>query len=73
MPASLAHDAARPRSMADYAARLKQAGLAPLWDSMAALAPFEPKAQAAPHLWPYEATRALLMEAGVYCRQIRRR
>ncbi len=63
MPAS-PYRAAPPATLADYAARLRKAGLSPLWESMAALAPFEPAPGAAPHVWPYAAARALLMEAG---------
>jgi gentisate 1,2-dioxygenase len=64
MPASPGLAAARSNDLADYAERLRKAGLAPLWESMAALSPFEPEAKAAPHVWRCEATRALLMQAG---------
>ena len=55
---------AQTKDLADYAERLHVAGLAPLWESMAALAPFEPQVRAAPHVWRYGLTRALLMKAG---------
>lgn len=53
-----------PAGMAAYYRRLEAAHLAPLWESLAALAPAEPKTRAAPHLWAYAEVRAHLMEAG---------
>ncbi|MEI9965958.1 MAG: hypothetical protein WDM92_16305 [Caulobacteraceae bacterium] len=50
--------------MADYYARLERARLAPLWESLAALSPPEPRPSAVPFRWAYEEVRAHLMEAG---------
>ncbi len=50
--------------MTGYYRRLQGAHLAPLWESLAALAPFEPKPEARPYRWAYEEVRAHLMEAG---------
>lgn len=50
--------------MAGYYRRLAEAHLAPLWESMSALAPFEPRPRAAPHLWPWAHARAHLLKAG---------
>ena len=61
------HSAIPPPSKADmseYYQRLDRARLAPLWETMASLAPYEPAVQAAPHLWAYAETRDYLMEAG---------
>ncbi len=50
--------------MAGYYRQLEAAGLAPLWESLGALAPREPKLQARPHLWRYAEAREHLLEAG---------
>ena len=54
----------RSAGMSGYYQQLARAGLAPLWESLAALAPREPAPQARPHLWAYDETRAHLLEAG---------
>ena len=54
----------RSAGMSGYYQQLAQAGLAPLWESLAALAPREPAPQARPHVWAYDQTRAHLLEAG---------
>jgi len=64
MPVSPGLAAARSVDLAAYAERLRQAGLGPLWESMAALAPFEPVVRAACHVWRYGEVRPLVMEAG---------
>ena len=50
--------------MAGYYRRLERAGLAPLWESMSALAPREPSPKALPHVWRYGEAREHLLEAG---------
>ena len=50
--------------MAGYYRRLEQAGLAPLWESLSALAPREPAPRALPHVWRYGEAREHLLEAG---------
>jgi gentisate 1,2-dioxygenase len=63
--APMSPDAAEPiDAMADYYRRLERAHLAPLWESLAALAPPEPKPQARPWKWAFPEVRAQLMEAG---------
>jgi gentisate 1,2-dioxygenase len=58
-------DSAEPAAdMAEYYRRLERANLAPLWESLAALAPSEPKPQARPFKWAYRQVRGDLMEAG---------
>lgn len=57
--------ATAPRDgMTGYYQELAQAQLAPLWESLAALAPFEPRPQAQPFKWSYAEVRPRLMEAG---------
>ena len=51
-------------SMTGYYQRLERARLAPLWESLAALAPAEPTAKAIPFKWEFESARAHLLEAG---------
>ena len=60
-PAAIPPDRA---DMTEYYRRLGRAHLAPLWESMASLAPYEPAAQAAPFKWDYANAREHLMEAG---------
>ena len=50
--------------MTEYYRRLERANLAPLWESLASLSPFEPKTRALPFHWAYGDVRELLMEAG---------
>ena len=50
--------------MAGYYRQLDQAGLAPLWESLAGLAPREPAPRAQPHVWRYGEARGHLLEAG---------
>jgi gentisate 1,2-dioxygenase len=50
--------------MTGYYQRLEQAALAPLWESLAALAPREPAPRARPHHWAYGEARRHLLEAG---------
>ncbi len=50
--------------MTGYYQRLEQAQLAPLWESLAALAPAEPAPRASPFKWAYDDARAHLLEAG---------
>ena len=60
-------DSAEPQTaaaMADYYGRLERANLAPLWESLAALAPPQPRPQARPFKWAYGDVRAHLLEAG---------
>ena len=57
-------EAASKTGMTEYYRRLAKADLAPLWESLAALSPFEPKTRAAPFRWSYAEVRAHLMEAG---------
>ena len=65
MPAMASADSAEATSgMAGYYRRLEMAGLAPLWESLATLAPREPKSQARPHAWRYGEAREHLLEAG---------
>lgn len=54
----------RAAGMTGYYQRLERAALAPLWESLAALAPHEPRPQALPYLWSYGAVREHLLEAG---------
>ena len=54
----------RAAGMTPYYQALERASLAPLWESLGALAPLQPKPRAVPHLWSYAETRAHLMEAG---------
>jgi gentisate 1,2-dioxygenase len=61
MPADSAEPAA---AMAEYYARLERAHLAPLWESLAALAPPEPRALSRPFKWAFGEVRAHLLEAG---------
>lgn len=51
--------------MTGYYQELARAQLAPLWESLAALAPFEPKPQAQPFKWSYEEVRTHLLRAGL--------
>ena len=55
---------ATPAGMAAYYQALDAAHLAPLWESLAALSPHEPKPRAAPFQWAYAEVRAHLMQAG---------
>ena len=50
--------------MTGYYRQLDQAALAPLWESLAGLAPREPAPKAQPHLWRYDEARGHLLEAG---------
>jgi gentisate 1,2-dioxygenase len=50
--------------MTQFYQALARASLAPLWESLAALAPREPNPRAVPHLWAYADARAHLLEAG---------
>ena len=50
--------------MAGYYGRLERAGLAPLWESLSALAPREPSPKALAHVWRYGEAREQLLEAG---------
>ena len=50
--------------MAGYYGRLERAGLAPLWESLSALAPREPSPKALAHAWRYGEAREQLLEAG---------
>src|SRR5690242_1633591 len=59
-----AHTAESPSGMTGYYQRLERACLAPLWESLSALAPPEPTAAAIPYRWAYDQTRAHLLEAG---------
>jgi len=54
----------RAAGMTGYYQALERADLAPLWESLAALAPREPAPKARPHLWAYDEVRAHLLEAG---------
>ncbi len=53
-----------PAGMAGYYRELEAAHLAPLWESLAALSPHEPRPRAAPFKWAYAEVRAHLMRAG---------
>ena len=57
-------EAAAATGMTEYYRRLAQADLAPLWESLAALSPHEPRTRALPFRWAYADVRAHLMEAG---------
>jgi gentisate 1,2-dioxygenase len=61
---TMSPDSADPSGMAEYYQRLERAHLAPLWESLAALAPPEPRPQSRPFKWSYRDVRAHLMEAG---------
>ncbi len=50
--------------MTGYYRRLDRAQLAPLWETLASLAPYEPAVQASPFAWSYPEVRDHLMEAG---------
>jgi gentisate 1,2-dioxygenase len=50
--------------MTGFYQALERACMAPLWESLAALAPPEPKPKARPHLWAYHEARAHLLQAG---------
>ena len=54
----------RAAGMTGFYQELERAALAPLWESLAALAPREPKPKARPHRWAYDEVRAHLLEAG---------
>jgi gentisate 1,2-dioxygenase len=58
-----AREAASP-GMTEYYRALEAAALEPLWESMAALAPPEPAAEALPFRWRYAEVRPRLLEAG---------
>ena len=64
----MAPDSAEPPpptdGMARYYQDLERANLAPLWESLAALSPFEPSPRAVPFAWRYGQVRDHLMEAG---------
>ena len=55
---------AAPPGMTEYYRTLKGAALEPLWESLAALAPPEPGAEAVPFQWRYGEVRPRLMRAG---------
>ena len=57
IPATRADDAG-------FRTRLRSLEMAPLWDVMANLVSREPRTPCVPALWPYEAVRPLVMEAG---------
>jgi gentisate 1,2-dioxygenase len=63
-PADTAEGPARAAGMTGYYQQLERARLAPLWESLAALAPAEPTARAAPFTWAYDEVRGHLLEAG---------
>jgi gentisate 1,2-dioxygenase len=50
--------------MTGYYRELERARLAPLWESLAALAPHEPSPRAVPFRWDWNEARAHLMRAG---------
>ena len=50
--------------MAQYYQALDAAHLAPLWESLAALVPSEPRPRARPFRWAYDEVRSHLMQAG---------
>lgn len=50
--------------MTGYYQRLERARLAPLWESLSALAPAEPAPRALPFKWAYAEARTHLLEAG---------
>jgi len=50
--------------MTGYYQELERARLAPLWESLAALAPAEPAPRATPFKWTYDEVRSHLLEAG---------
>ncbi len=63
----MAADSADPAAAGDlagYYRRLERAHLAPLWESLAALAPAQPSPRARPFQWSYAEVRPQLMEAG---------
>ena len=68
MPAMASADSAEvpggSAGMAGYYRRLEKAGLAPLWETLASLAPREPSPKARPHVWRYGEAREHLLEAG---------
>ena len=64
MPADTAEVPAKGAGMTGYYQRLERARLAPLWESLAALAPSEPKSQAQPYMWAFDEVREHLLEAG---------
>ncbi len=47
-----------------YYDRIGADSMTPLWEVLGALVPPEPRSPAVPHLWPYAAVRAQVMEAG---------
>ncbi len=63
-PADTAEVPAKRAGMTGYYQALERARLAPLWESLAALAPPEPTARAAPSKWAFDEVRAHLLEAG---------
>jgi gentisate 1,2-dioxygenase len=63
-PADTAEVPEHRAGMARYYQELERARLAPLWESLAALAPAEPSPKARPFKWAYGEVRAHLMEAG---------
>ena len=62
--ADSAEASGRSAGMDGYYRRLERAALAPLWESLPALAPREPAPRARPHLWSYGEAREHLLEAG---------
>ena len=48
----------------EYYRRIAPQQLTPLWESMAALVPEQPRSPAVPHLWRYDDLRPALMESG---------
>ena len=58
--------------MTGYYRQLDQAALAPLWESLAGLAPREPAPKAQPHLWRYDQARGHLLEARLPLEQVER-
>jgi gentisate 1,2-dioxygenase len=59
----------------EFYRRLKQKGIAPLWESLAELVPLQPSTSAVPMHWPYDEIRPMLMEAGkmITAKQAQRR
>ena len=48
----------------EYYRRIAPQQLTPLWESMAALVPEQPRSPAVPHLWRYDDLRPALLESG---------
>lgn len=57
-------DAKKRTDRSAYYSRIGRNQMAPLWESLHALVPREPRPQAQPAIWKYAEIRPLVMQAG---------